>query len=262
MARSNAYIVSFAAGVCLVCSVVVSLAAVALKDRQDANAVLDRQMKVLAVSGLVEEGAAVSADEVQRLFDTSIRARVVELATGDYADDVDPATYDQQRALKDPALSAPAPANRAGIARLPKRALVYLVVDDAEEIQKVVLPIEGKGLWSTLYGFLALAPDTTTIRGITFYQHGETPGLGGEIDNPRWKALWPGRQAYDDDWQPAITVLKGAAGPVDEDPYRVDGLSGSTLTARGVSDLVRFWLGEHGFGPYLERFRAREGSMA
>lgn len=262
MERSNLYIVSFAAAICLVCSVVVSLSAVALKDIQDANAILDRQKKVLAVAGLIKDGAEVSADDVQRIFETSIRARVVDLDTGEYAEGVDPTAYDQQRALKDPALSEPAPDNRAGIARLPKMALVYLVVGADEDIEEIVLPIEGKGLWSTLYGFLALAPDTTTIKGITFYQHGETPGLGGEVDNPSWKALWTGRQAYDETWETAIQVLKGAAGPVDEDPHSVDGLSGATLTARGVSELVRFWLGEHGFGPYLESFRNAEGSVA
>lgn len=261
MERSNLYIVSFAAGVCLVCSVFVALAAVSLKDLQDANAVLDRQKKVLAVAGLVADGATVSATEVQQAFDRSIRAQVVDLATGEIAAGVDPAGYDQQRALKDPALSSPAPDNRAGIARLPKLALVYMVVDADERVEKIVLPIEGKGLWSTLYGFLALAPDTRTIRGITFYQHGETPGLGGEVDNPAWKALWPDRKAFDDSWQPAITVIKGAAGPPSEDPYSVDGLSGSTLTCRGVNELLHFWLGEHGFGPFLERLRT-QGSVA
>jgi len=121
----------------------------------------------------------------------------------------------------------------------------------------VVLPVEGKGLWSTLYGFLALDKDVNTIKGLTFYQHGETPGLGGEVDNPKWKALWPGRKAFGDDGQPKIAVIKGQAGPVAEDPYQVDGLSGATITARGVSHLVQFWLGTHGFGPYLKQFKER-----
>jgi Na+-transporting NADH:ubiquinone oxidoreductase subunit C len=261
MQRGNAYIVSFAAAVCLVCSVVVALSAVLLKDLQDANAALDRQKKVLSVAGLVDEDAGLSADDAQRIFDGSVRPRVVDLASGEYATDVDPLAYDQQRALKDPALSAPAPENRAGIARVPKRALVYLVVDGDGKVEELVLPIEGKGLWSTLYGFLALAPDTTSIRGITFYQHGETPGLGGEVDNPRWKGLWPGRHAYDENWEPAISVIKGVAGPPSEDPHSVDGLSGATLTGRGVNELLHFWLGQHGFGPYLERVRSGEATL-
>ena len=252
---SNAYIIGFAVAVCLVCSVVVSTSAVALRERQDLNKALDRQTKVLLVAGLLGEGQSASADEVQHLFEQNIRTRVVDLQSGDYDDTVDAAAYDQRRATKDPSLSREAPANRAGITRLPSKALIYQRVAD-EEIELLILPIEGKGLWSTLYGFLALAPDTTTIEGITFYEHGETPGLGGEVDNASWKALWRGRKAYDADGEPAITVIKGAAGPAEEDPYRVDGISGATLTARGVSHLVQFWLGENGFEPYLEKFRA------
>jgi Na+-transporting NADH:ubiquinone oxidoreductase subunit C len=118
----------------------------------------------------------------------------------------------------------------------------------------LVLPIQGLGLWSTLYGFLAIDADGNTIRGITYYQHAETPGLGGEVDNPRWKSLWPGRKIYDDG-EPAIQVIKGAAGPPAQDPYRVDGLSGATLTSNGVTFMLEFWLGPNGFGPYLDRLR-------
>jgi Na+-transporting NADH:ubiquinone oxidoreductase subunit C len=256
---SNAYVIGFATVVCLVCSIVVSTSAVALRDRQDRNKVLDRQTQVLVVAGLLEEGQKAGAEEVERLFEENIRIRVVDLETGEYDASVDGATYDQRKASKDPATSRAAPANSAGITRLPSKALVYQRVAD-EQVQSLILPIEGKGLWSTLYGYLALAPDTTTIEGITFYEHGETPGLGGEVDNPSWKSLWIGRQAYDDNWQPAVEVIKGLAGPVAEDPYRVDGISGATLTARGVSDLVRFWLGENGFQPYLEDFRAQRSA--
>jgi Na+-transporting NADH:ubiquinone oxidoreductase subunit C len=251
---SNAYIIGFATAVCLVCSIVVSTSAVALRERQDRNKVLDRQTKVLIVAGLLEEGQSASAAEIEEIFESNIEMRVVDLASGEYDDSIDARTYDQRKATKDPAFSQGAPANNAGLTRLPDKATVYLrVVGD--EVLSLILPIEGKGLWSTLYGFIALAPDTTTIQGITFYEHGETPGLGGEVDNPSWKALWVGRRAYDENWQPAIEVMKGVAGPVEDDPYRVDGLSGSTLTARGVTNLVRFWLGENGFDPYLEQYR-------
>lgn len=259
MERSNSYIILFAAAVCLVCSVFVAFAAVTLKERQDANAVLDRQKKVLIVADLLEEKAKVAPAEVQALFDQWIVARVVDLETGTYDDSIDASTYDQQRALKDPAASKPAPENRAGLRRVPLRAQVYQVVEDGQ-IEKIILPVEGKGLWSTLYGFLALAPDTTSISGITFYQHGETPGLGGEVDNANWKALWAGRKAFDDEWSPAIEIIKGAAGPPAEDPYSVDGLSGATLTCRGVNHLIHYWLGEQGFGPYLERFRSERSA--
>jgi Na+-transporting NADH:ubiquinone oxidoreductase subunit C len=255
MRHNNTYIVGFAAVVCLVCSVFVATSAVSLRARQEVNRVLDRQKKVLTVAGLIEEGQDIQPQRVQELFDLNIQAKVVELSSGEPDPEVDPAAFDQQKAQNDPARSRAAPPNAAGVRRLPNDALVYLLKSE-DEVAKIILPIEGKGLWSTLYGYLALAPDTTTIEGIIFYEHGETPGLGAEIDNPSWKALWQGRQAFDEDWDPAITVIKGHAGPPDTDPYRVDGLSGSTITARGVSELVRFWLGEDGFGPYLERFRS------
>jgi Na+-transporting NADH:ubiquinone oxidoreductase subunit C len=148
-----------------------------------------------------------------------------------------------------------APPNSSSIKRISKSAVVYEVRDDRDNIEMVVIPIKGYGLWSTLYGFLALDRDGTTVRGLTYYQHGETPGLGGEVDNPRWKALWPGRKAYNDSWEPELTVIKGQAGPPSSDPYRVDGLSGATITSRGVSNMLQFWLSEDGFGPYLKNFR-------
>lgn len=256
---SNSYIIGFATAVCLVCSIVVSTSAVALRERQDRNKVLDRQTKVLVVAGLLEEGQKATAEEVEGLFSKNIRIRAVDLATGEYDDSVDVDAYDQRKAEKDPATSRVAPPNSAGITRIPETALVYQKVE-GDQVEMLILPVQGKGLWSTLYGFLALAPDTTTIDGITFYEHGETPGLGGEVDNPSWKAKWEGRQAYDEAYAPAITVIKGAAGPPSDDPYRVDGLSGATLTARGVSHLVQFWLGDNGFGPYLERYRTEGGA--
>jgi Na+-transporting NADH:ubiquinone oxidoreductase subunit C len=138
---------------------------------------------------------------------------------------------------------------------VPENILVDEVRDDSGALEMVILPIWGKGLWSTLYGFLALDSDLRTISGITFYDHKETPGLGGEVDNPRWKSLWRGRQAFDETGEVAIEVIKGRAGPPDEDPYLVDGLTGATITSRGVGNFVQFWLGEAGYGPYLDRLR-------
>ena len=253
--HSSRYIVLFAAAVCAVCSVFVSTAAVALKERQEANRILDRRMKVLTVAGLMTDGESLTAEEVSQLFEGNIEAKIVDLAEGRFLPEADPASYDPRKATADPDLSQPAPENRAGIVRVAHRQIVYHVVE-AGEIQALILPIEGKGLWSTLYGYLALAPDTQTIQGITFYEHGETPGLGGEVDNARWKAKWPGRKAFDENWRPQIRVKKGAAGSPEEDPYQVDGLSGATITSRGVTQLLQFWLGEHGFGPYLADFRS------
>ncbi len=251
MERSAAYSIGFAGVVCLVCAVFVSASAVSLKERQDVNAFLDKQRNVLIAAGLAEEGEKLTTEEVQARFGP-IQSVVVDLESGQELPDVDPETFDQRQASLDPETSTALESNRAGVARVPHQAVVYRL-EEAGELELLVLPIEGKGLWSTLYGFIAIDADLQTIRGITFYEHKETPGLGGEVDNPKWKSLWVGRRAFDGtSGEPKIEVIRGQAGPAEDDPYRVDGLSGATMTSRGVSYFVQLWLGEEGFGNYLD----------
>jgi Na+-transporting NADH:ubiquinone oxidoreductase subunit C len=258
MQHSTGYIVGFAVSICLVCALFVAGSAVGLKDRQDANILLDRQKKVLTVAGLMNDGDRLTREEISSVFDSSIQQKVIDLKTGKPNTDIDGASFDQQAAASDPDTSVEAPENVSRVRRLPNNALVFDVMERGE-LKALILPIEGYGLWGTLYGYIALAPDARTIVGITFYKHKETPGLGGEVDNPRWKASWPGRLAFDDRGNPAISVKKGVAGSIEEDPYQVDGLSGATITSRGVTALVRFWLGDDGFGPYLTKYRAQAG---
>lgn len=258
MAFSTKYIVGFAAAVCVVCSIFVAGSAVALKDKQDRNSVLDKQKQVLKVAGLLEEDESIADAEVAKRFEANLVPRLVTLETGEYDDAGDVAGFDQEKASKDPATSAKAPAgNAAKVQRVPNQALIYQLVASDKTVKALIIPVEGKGLWSTLKGFIALDVDTTTVQGLTFYSHKETPGLGGEVDNPKWKALWPGRKVFDEQWKPKLTVVKGQAGPPADDPFRVDGLSGATLTSRGVTHLVQFWLGDDAFGPYLKRFREK-----
>jgi Na+-transporting NADH:ubiquinone oxidoreductase subunit C len=258
MQGSVGYNLAFAAAVCLVCAVVVSSSAVALADRQDRNAALDKQKNVLLAAGLAIDDETLSPDEVAARFEP-ISQTVVNLSSGDVAEGIDPDGFDQRDAADDPARSRVAPDNRARVIRLPNEALVYEVRDASDDLEMVVLPVEGLGLWGMLYGFVALEGDLRTIRGLTFYEHKETPGLGGEVDNPRWKALWTGRRAFDDTSTPVIAVVKGLAGSVSDDPHAVDGLSGATMTSRGVTNLLHFWLGPEGFGPYLTRLRTEAG---
>ena len=253
---SSTYTVGFAAAVCVVCSVFVAGSAVALKERQELNALVDRQTQVLDVAGLRAAGEQLSAEEVRQRFRENLVARVIDLESGEYLPDVDPESVDMDAAMKDPELSTEAPDNPAKVLRVPKRGLVYELRGEGDQLEALILPVQGKGLWSTLKGFIALKPDTTTVAGLTFYSHAETPGLGGEVDNPKWKAEWPGREVFDEQWNPEIEVIKGQAGPPAEDPHRVDGLSGATITSRGVTHLIRFWVGEAGFGPYLAKVRA------
>jgi Na+-transporting NADH:ubiquinone oxidoreductase subunit C len=244
----------FSALVCVVCALFVAGSAVSLRERQELNILIDRQKNVLTVAGLMKPGESLSASELTSLFDESIRSKVIDLATGAANDSIDPNSFDQRAAARDPSTSTLAPANPSKVIRLPNQALVYEVIEN-DEVDAIILPIEGMGLWSILYGYIALQADATTILGITYYEQGETAGLGGEVDNPRWKAKWPGRKAFNERGVVKIQVAKGAAGPPDVDPYRVDGLAGATITSRGVTNMLRFWLGDEGFGPYLAKYR-------
>ena len=259
MQPSVKYTIFFAAVVCFACSILVSTAAVVLKDKQDINKVIDQQMKVLTVSGLVKQGESVPAAEVTRLFEENLEPVLIDMDTGDVVTGQDPVAYDQRKASRDPARSRVAEPNPAKVRRVPEVGKIYLK-KGAEGVEAIILPVEGMGLWSTLYGYVALSGDTETIKGLIFYEHGETPGLGGEVDNPNWKALWPGRKPFDEDGDVVIKVNKGSAGPVETDPHRVDGLAGATLTANGVTHLLHYWLGDRGFGPYLDKVRAERGN--
>ena len=116
--------------------------------------------------------------------------------------------------------------------------------------------MHGKGLWSTMYGYVALERDGSTVRGVTFYEHGETAGLGGEVSNPIWNAKWVGKETTGPEGEILFRVARGAVEPGSPgEEHAVDGLSGATLTSNGVTYLIKYWLGEQGFGPFLERFR-------
>jgi Na+-transporting NADH:ubiquinone oxidoreductase subunit C len=261
--NSVKYIVGFAAIVCVICSLLVSTMATVLKPRQTLNQKIDKQMKVLSVSGLVEAGEKPSAKEIEEIFEERIEIVMIEMPDGKAVTDsgIDAATYDWIKAAKDPDLGHAIQSNPSKVTRVPNVMPVYIVKDENGAPDLYVLPVEGMGLWGFLYGFLALDTDTNTIEGLTYYKHKETPGLGAEVDNPNWKAKWPGRLAFDNDWNPAIRVLKGAAGTVAEAPHEVDGLSGATLTSFGVTNMLRFWLGDEGFGPYLAGKRSEGGTV-
>ena len=254
MQHSTTYIVGFSTLVCVVCALFVASAEVSLRPLKELNARLDKQKNILSVAGLMEPGEDLDAEQIRSLFENSIRPRMIDLSSGDEDTSIDPASFDQRAAARDPSRSRPAPTNPSKILRIPNQALIYEVIKDGEATA-IIIPIEGYGLWSVLYGYLALAPDTRTILGITYYDQKETAGLGGEVENPNWKAKWVGRKAFDERGRVKIAVRKGPAGPADVDPYEVDGLSGATITSRGVTNMLHFWLGSEGFGPYLSRLR-------
>lgn len=243
---------------CIVCSVIVSTAAVLLKPAQIANKSKDFKINILKAGGLYSAGIA-SGQSIDDMFST-VTTKLVDLDVGEYTDAVDIDSYDQRKASKDPALSTNLSAtdDLAKISRREKYAKVYLV-SEGDDIKKVILPIKGYGLWSTLYGFISLESDLTTVSGLTFYEHAETPGLGGEVDNPKWKGLWAGKKVYADDNEVGLTVIKGKvnAGTADAE-YKVDGLSGATLTSKGVDNLIKFWMGNMGYSKFLSHLKSGE----
>ncbi|MFV0491850.1 MAG: Na(+)-translocating NADH-quinone reductase subunit C [Pseudorhodobacter sp.] len=236
-----------AVALCLFASMIVSAAAVVLRPLQAENRLRDKQVNILQVAGLYEPGIDITAAFA------SFEPQVLELATGRFTDQFDPQTFDDLAAADDPVLSDALTDDPASIGRQSRFVVVYLLRDQDGALDKVILPIYGYGLWSTLYGYIAVEEDANSIYGLQFYQHAETPGLGAEVDNPRWKALWRDKKLADADGTLQITVAKTATAAGED--FHVDALSGATLTSRGVDNLVRFWMGDQGYGPFLNNLK-------
>ena len=239
------------------CSLLVAFAAVGLKPLQDANRQLDQKKNILRAAGLYNSNTPIS-----ELF-SAVETKIVNLASGEYvpSEKLNPADYNQLAAAlsDDGGRALERSEDPAGIRRLENYSLVYLV-KEADKISQVVVPVRGKGLWSTMYAYVAVASDLETIKGISFYQHGETPGLGGEVENPRWQAGWKEKKLYSPEGDVALDIVK-SGGPTNQEDaaYQVDGLSGASLTADGVENLIHFWFGANGFKPYFKRIREQGG---
>lgn len=239
------------------CSALVAGAAVGLRPKQEANRQLDRQKNILYAAGLYDENKPI-----EELF-ANIETRIIELESGTFVTDnsINPMTYNQRKAAftSDLGQAIPADVDSAKIGRQEKYSLVYLVHDN-DVLSQIILPVRGKGLWSTMYAYVAIDADLTTVRGVSFYEHGETPGLGGEIENRRWEDRWQGKQLYKDGAM-SLQVIKGS--PDNSSPealYQIDGLSGATLTSAGVSGLLEFWFGDHGFKPFFAQLKKKDNT--
>lgn len=264
--------IAIAVALCLVCAVLVSMAAVALKPLQVNNKEQDMKKNILDVAGLLTASSNIDKD-----FSEKIEARLVDLETGDYVENINANEYDQRKAAKDPAQSVSIPKEKdiAHIRVKAKIAKVFLVKDSGA-IKSIILPINGYGLWSTLYGFLSVDPDGQTVQSINFYDQAETPGLGGEVVNPSWRALWKGKKIYAesdqqsmekgiiaeaDKGEPALSLIKGVVDTTKPgSEYQVDGLAGASLTSTGVTNLIRYWMSKEGFAPYLAKVRTVKGA--
>ena len=234
-----------ATALCFVCSMVVSFAAVNLKSIQEVNKAIDKQKNILQVAGVYHEGI-----DVNKIF-SSFQPLVVDLNSGKFTDKFDPSIFDDKKAAQDPLLSVSLENDPASIGRRTNYATIYLLKKDDGSLDKVILPIHGYGLWSTLYGFIALEDNLNDIFGLQFYQHAETPGLGAEVDNPKWKAQWKGKKLNNENGELMIQVAKTQK----YKDHHIDALAGATLTSNGVDNLVKFWMGKDGFQKFLNNLK-------
>lgn len=228
-------------GLCLVCAIVVSFASVQLRPMQQANKNEDIQRNILAVAGFDK------VKNVSEVFEQNIEPRVVSLETGEFVEGVEATSFDFEATKYDAKRSKKLSKeeDKAGIQRITHNSPVYFAKDEQGAVETIILPIQGYGLWGVMYGFLALEADGETIKSINFYKHNETPGLGAEIQNPKWTAKWDGKEL-------PIDVVKGSAG---DSEHKIDGLSGATLTSNGVDHTVDFWTSDKAFGPFLANVR-------
>ncbi len=241
---------------CVVCSVLVCLAAIVRIDKEAYNKQLEIRKTVLAAGGYQQQ--IDDGGNIDELFTANMELKLVDLATGEYTTAVDAATYNQREAVENAELSVKVPAelDAAAIGTRAKYAAIYV-----DKSGTTILPVRGAGMWGPMYAYISIAADTTTVKGLTFYQHAETPGLGAEIDNPNWKKQWPEKQIFNASGKLALKVVKkgkynaGASDAINT----IDGLAGATVTGDKVHAIIKYWFGEHGFGPFLAKLKAERG---
>ncbi|MBP7829464.1 MAG: NADH:ubiquinone reductase (Na(+)-transporting) subunit C [Kiritimatiellae bacterium] len=221
MAKGDAYMLGYAAAVCVACSLLLSGTAALLKSKQDFQVELDRKINVLKAFGVATtdgQGRVIGGAEVEKIFGEHIWETVLDADTGQVLPGV---------AVRD--------ISRDDFEA--KRKLPLFLWKDGDRVTRYAFPISGKGLWSTIYGYLALDADLSTIIGVTFYRHGETPGLGAEISTDAFQKQFVGKKVFKDGRLQRIEVVKGAvANRYPEGSDRaVDGISGATLTGNGIN---------------------------
>lgn len=233
--------VGIVVAVCLACSIVVSTAAVGLRSLQTANAQLDKQTNVLEAAGLLDKAAG----DIAGTYDKFVEERYVDLESGQYVEV--PEDFDMFKYAKDDEYQVRPKPDTAKVFRHSKVVSVYHIKNEAGDVTRLVLEVYGSGLWNLMYGLLAVDADGNTVRNLIYYDQKETPGLGGEVQNPAWKALWDGKKLFNDG-DVAIQLKKNASA---DNPHTVDALSGATLTSNGVQASLDYWLSDRALGNFL-----------
>ncbi len=255
---STAKTLTVATLLCVVCSFFVSTSVVLLRPAQQRNKALDLKKNLLVSAGLINAGADKAT--IENSF-AKLKPFVVDLDNGLLQEDINVLKYDQRRAMTDATRSKAIVDDIAGIKRRELLSKVYFSFKNGN-VDMIILPVYGKGLWSTMYGFLALDSDFNTVRGMGFYEHGETPGLGGEIDNPNWKKLWVGKKIYGAAGELRIEVIKGKVDlSRDGSIHQIDGISGATLTSNGVGNMLRYWMSAQGYYKFIKNLKSKEVAL-
>jgi Na+-transporting NADH:ubiquinone oxidoreductase subunit C len=240
----------------LVCSSLVSAAVVMLRPIQLNNQLLEQSRNIMQLTGLITPGEGLDDEGTLSLY-KSLDTRIFNIDEARFDETIDPVTFNQRRAVADPDLGTriPAEMDRASLGRRSRFAPVYMVWEEGE-LERIILPIHGNGMWSMLYGYIALESDLNTIAGMTFYEQNETPGLGDQITHGHWLEQWQGKLIYDDRGAPWFSVSEGKVQPGTESAkYQVDALTGATVTGNAVTDLVHYWFGAHGYQAFLDFLR-------
>jgi len=248
----------------LVCSSFVSAAVVILRPIQMNNKMIERSRNIIKLTGLVEEGQTPDAEEMLELY-RDMDVRILNIDQAEYDPDLDPLTFDARRAVNNPDLSVNIPIDQdlAKLGRRSRYVPVYRVLDDAGKLQRLILPVHGTGMWSTIYGYIALESDLNTIAAVTFYEQNETPGLGDQILRPEWQAKWVGRRIYDEAGDLRFAINHGKVEPGSSTwLYEVDALTGATVTSDAVTSIIRYWFGPDGYRDFLDKLRQQQGEVS
>ena len=248
----------------LVCSSFVSAAVVVFRPMQMNNKMIERSRNIVKLTGLVEEGVKPSEEEMLELY-RGMDVRILDIDQADYNEDLDPLTFDARRAVNNAELGVDIPPDQdqASLGRRSRYMPIYRVVDEAGQLQRLILPVHGTGMWSTIYGYIALESDLNTIAAVTFYEQNETPGLGDQIMRPEWQAKWAGRRIYDEAGDLRFAINHGKVEPGSSIwLYEVDALTGATVTADAVTSLIHYWFGPNGYRDYLDKLRQQQGEVS
>lgn len=240
MRQSNLYIVLYAAALTVVCGGLLALASEGLKDRQQANIALEQKKNILGTVMVVDKNTNIEGEYAKKVksFVVDSKGNVIEGVNA--ADVVVLAEYKK-------------PADQR---KLP----VYEFRNESnpDKIDFVVLPVFGFGLWDNIWGFVALQEDMNTIQGVSFQHKAETPGLGARIDSKDIQDRYKGKSIYDGATLVAVTMMKGEGVDYSDDMHKVDGMSGATLTAKGVNTMLSGYLSL--YENYLKRVKAGSAS--